>query len=229
MSIVAIIPARGGSKGVKGKNIRPFLGKPLIVHSIEQALRVPLIDGVYVSTDNDVIGNISESAGAEVIARPAEISGDTASSESAIEHAINFLSKTGKEPQTVVFLQATSPVRPPNAISDGLSIFIKGHYDSLLSLSPTHRFFWKLRGDEAVAEYDFLNRPRRQDITPENCRYVENGSLYIFSKDLFQKTSNRLGGRIGYIIFNEEYSCEIDTETDFQILEKLAETIEKNG
>ncbi len=225
MSVVAIIPARGGSKGVKGKNIRPFAGKPLVVHSIEQALNVPRIDRVVVTTDNDQIAEIAKAAGAEIIKRPVEISGDTATSESAIAHAIDHMAVTGTDPQTIVFLQATSPIRPVNAIAEALNTFAQGQYDSLLSISPTHRFFWKIRGDEAVAEYDYVNRPRRQDITPENCRYVENGSLYIFSADHFRNTSNRLGGRIGYVIFDQEYSYEIDTETDFEILEKIAEKI----
>ncbi|KMQ51677.1 N-Acetylneuraminate cytidylyltransferase [Chitinispirillum alkaliphilum] len=229
MKIVAIIPARGGSKGVPGKNIRQFAGKPLVVHSIEQALSVSLIENVFVSTDDEEIAEISQNAGASIIKRPAELSGDSATSESAIGHAISQMISEGIDPDIIVFLQATSPLRPEDGIAQALKKFISFEYDSLLSLSPTHRFFWKLREDEAIAQYDYLNRPRRQDIKDDDRQYVENGSLYIFKKETFLKTGNRLGGRIGYTIFEEEYSYEIDTETDFTVLEKLAQEMWKSG
>ncbi len=225
MNIIAIIPARGGSKGLPGKNIREFAGRPLIVHSIEHALNTPQIDTVYVSTDDSEIARISKNSGAVVIDRPAGISGDTATTESAIEHALSVMNPN---PDIVVLLQPTSPARPDNAVRDALKKFTEGNYDSLLSISPTHRFFWKVDGDVAVAEYDYLNRPRRQDIKPEDIRYVENGSLYIFTYSHFLKYKNRLGGKIGYVIFPEEYSGEIDSQADFSSLEAVYLEIEKD-
>lgn len=220
--IIAIIPARGGSKGIPGKNIKIFAGKPLIVHSIEQALSTPQIDAVYVSTDDDEIAKISKKAGAEIINRPKEISGDTATTESAIEHTLSVLK--GK-PDIIVLLQATSPLRPKSSIENAIDKFINGNYDSLLSVSPTHRFFWKIKDGQINAEYDYLNRPRRQDIKQEDIKYVENGSIYIFTREHFEKNGNRLGGKIGYIIFPEEYSYEIDNYSDFEFLEILAKQL----
>ena len=112
-----------------------------------------------------------------------------------------------------------STLRPEGALQAALKKFAAGNYDSLLSISPTHRFFWNVTGDTAVAEYDYTNRPRRQDITPENARFVENGSLYIFTREHFEAHGNRLGGRIGYVVFPEEYSGEIDSAADFSMLE----------
>ena len=224
--IIAIIPARGGSKGIPGKNIKMFVGKPLIVHSIEHALTTPQIDTVYVSTDDDEIAKISKKAGAEIINRPKEISGDTATTESAIEHTLSVLK--GK-PDIIVLLQATSPLRPKSSIENAIDKFINGNYDSLLSVSPTHRFFWKIKAGQINAEYDYLNRPRRQDIKQEDIKYVENGSIYIFTREHFEKNGNRLGGKIGYIIFPEEYSYEIDSELDFIFLEHLAKYINFGG
>lgn len=227
MTTVAFIPARGGSKGVPGKNIKDFNGKPLIVHSIEQSLNTPEIDHVFVSTDDEKIANISKEAGAQVIMRPAEISGDTATSESAIQHGIDEISRIYSDLATIVFLQATSPLRPKSGLTEAIEIYRNGKYDTLLSISPTHRFFWRVDGNTASAEYDFINRPRRQDMKPEDIRYVENGSLYIFSKEHFENVGNRLGGRIGYVVFDEEYSYEIDSQVDFEILEKIAKNMRK--
>ena len=225
MKIVAIIPARGGSKGVPEKNIKFFDGKPLIVHSIEQALRAPEISEVYVSTDDSKIAKISELAGSRVIRRPDEISGDTASSESALSHALESIEESGVAFDAVLFLQATSPLRPCHGISDAVKRFVMGGCDSLVSISPTHRFFWQIKDNQAHAEYDYINRPRRQDMTDEDIRYVENGSLYLFTKKQYQESRNRLGGKIGYIVFDEEYSLEIDSLMDFTLLEQIAKDI----
>ena len=222
MNIITIIPARGGSKGLPRKNVLSFNGEPLVVHSIKYAQNCELINTVYVSTDDDEISSISSRAGASIIQRPLELSGDTATTESAIEHALSTLKIT---PDIIVLLQATSPLRPMNSLNSAIDIFISGKYDSLLSISPTHRFFWKIENDDtAKAEYDFMNRPRRQDITKDDIRYIENGSIYIFTREHFENTGNRLGGKIGYIEFPEEYSYEIDTELDFIFLDNLLKT-----
>jgi len=222
MNIIAIIPARGGSKEVLGKNIREFNGKPLITHSIEYAKSCDLVNSVYVSTDDERISVISSDSGAKIIDRPSNISGDTATTESAIEHALSTLKIT---PNIIVLLQATSPLRPLNSLHSAINKFINGGFDSLLSISPTHRFFWKIENDgTAQAEYDFMNRPRRQDMTKDDIRYIENGSVYIFTREHFENIGNRLGGKIGYIEFPEEYSYEIDIESDFIFLENLLKT-----
>jgi len=220
--IYAIIPARGGSKGIPRKNIQPFLSKPLLTHSIDYALQAAEIDGIFVSTDDSEILQVSEQAGAEVIHRPIELSGDKATTESAVDHALTTWASTHELPDIIVLLQATSPYRPSGSLAIALEKFDTGQYDSLLSISPTHRFFWRVQGDEVRAEYDYLNRPRRQDMKPEDIRYVENGSLYIFTRAHFEASGNRLGGRIGDIVFDEEYSLEIDSWTDLKLLEEIA-------
>ena len=218
MRTAAIIPARGGSKGLPGKNVRAFAGQPLIVHTIKHALGAPLVDAVYVSTDDAEIAAVSSDAGAAVIDRPEELSGDTATTESAIEHALSVIAPP---PSIICLLQATSPLRPENALQEALEKFESGDYDSLLSLSPTHRFFWRVEGETAVAEYEYMRRPRRQDVRPEDVRFVENGSLYVFTREHFEAHGNRLGGRIGYVIFPEEYAVEIDSAADLAVLEAI--------
>ena len=219
-NIIAIIPARGGSKGLPSKNVLPFNGKPLVVHSIDYAKECDLIETIYVSTDDDEISSVSSNSGASIINRPSELSGDIASTESAIEHALSTLKV---KPDIIVLLQATSPFRPKNSLEKALDKFIKYDFDSLLSISPTHRFFWEVDGNNNInPKYDYLNRPRRQDLKRVDTNFIENGSLYIFTYDHFLTVKNRLGGKIGYIEFDEKYSHEIDTELDFKFLELLA-------
>lgn len=218
-NITAFIPARGGSKGIPGKNIKTFAGKPLIVHSIEYALNCSQIDEVVVSTNDDKIAKIARKTGAGIVKRPSELSTNKATTESAIHH---FFNKFNKKPDIIVLLQPTSPYRPKGSLEKAITHFTENGFDSLLSITPTHRFYWRVKEDQtAFAEYNYLNRPRRQDMKLDDIRYVENGSLYIFTRKHFDKTGNRLGGKIGYVEWPEEYSLEIDTPLDFNMVEKI--------
>ena len=119
-------------------------------------------------------------------------------------------------------MQVTSPLRPEGSLDKAIRHFQNGKYDSLLSICPTHRFFWRTKDDETTyAEYNYMKRPRRQDIKSTDIRYVENGSIYIFNRALFEKRENRLGGKIGFVIWPEEYSMEIDSLLDFKIIEDI--------
>jgi len=224
INIIAIIPARGGSKGIPGKNIKNFEGKPLISHSIEYAKDSKLINEIYVTTDDNQIAHISKTAGAKIITRPAELATDTSTTESAIKHALNNIDKL---PDIIVLLQPTSPLRPEKSLDIAINKFLNDDCDSLLSLSPSNDFFWTIDSKKASPEYDFLNRKRRQDITEYEKKYFENGSIYIFTREHFELTNNRLGGKIGYLIFSEEYGYEIDVPRDLIILEQLSRELIK--
>ena len=220
--IIAIIPARGGSKGILKKNIINFLDKPLITHSIKYAKESILINDIYVTTDDKDIAKVSLDSGAKVINRPDNLSNDTASTESAILHALDNI-KT--KPETIILLQPTSPLRPKGSLDEAIKHFVSEKYDSLLSISPTHRFFWETKKQTAIPKYNYKNRPRRQDIKSDEVNYVENGSLYISTYNNLISNKNRLGGNIGFVIFEEEYSYEIDTPTDLKILTSIAEDL----
>ncbi len=217
---VAIIPARGGSKGIPGKNVKILAGKPLIVHSIEQCLAASMIDLVFVTTDDQNIASVSSDAGAHIIQRPVDISGDTASSESALIHALGQIRKEGFDPEVVFFLQCTSPVRPAGCLDRAYSQIIERQADSLLAVSPSHSFLWERGSDnKAIAiNYDYMLRPRRQDMKPQ---YRENGSFYIFKPKIMDNCQNRLGGCIELFEMPEECAYEIDSETDFMIVEHM--------
>ena len=215
-SAIAIIPARGGSKGIPRKNVLPLAGKPLIVHSIDQAKASAHVKAVVVSTDDDEIDGVSERAGAMVVRRPGEISGDTASSESALIHAIGALRAQGLDlPELVVFLQCTSPVRRSGDIDGAIGRLIDEKADSLLSVSPNHHFLWTEAGGQAQAvNYDYRNRPRRQDMAPQ---YIENGSIYVFRPQGLLDSGNRLSGKVALYKMDEEASIDIDSPLDMEL------------
>lgn len=219
MTIIAIIPARGGSKGVPGKNIRSLAGLPLIAHSIQDCTESQLVDRVYVSTDDPAIAEVSVQYGAEIIYRPAELAGDTASSESALIHAVNEIEHAGVMPKLIVFLQCTSPLRSGTDIDRAISQLRDENSDSLLSVSPNHRFIWeRVDGDATSINYDYRNRKRRQDMNPQ---YMENGSIYVFKPWVLKELNNRLGGKISLYEMSEEQSWEIDSIADFEYIEFL--------
>lgn len=216
---IAIIPARGGSKGVPKKNIKDLNGKPLIAYSIEQALATKKIDKVVVSTDCDDIANVSKKYGAEVIKRPDNLSGDFASSEEALIHTLKELSKDGWVASFVVFLQCTSPLRGSADIANCLDLVTSGRFDSSLSVVENHKFLWRtdLQGNAIPVNYDPHNRKMRQEIE----EYQENGSIYVMKAEDLVATKCRLNGVVGVHVMAEETGYEIDTSVDFKIIEQL--------
>ena len=220
LSILCIIPARGGSKGIPRKNVQLLGGKPLLAYSIECARGTPSISRVVVSTDDSEIAAVAKEYGAEVIWRPAEISGDTASSESALIHVLDYLRDTeGYEPDLVVFLQATSPLRKPDDIQNAIEKLQREGADSLFSACPLHGFVWRKEGGRFVSlNYDYRRRPRRQDA-PEDL--IENGSIYIFKPWVLRKFNNRLGGKITVYYMDVLDSFQIDEPADLELVEKL--------
>jgi N-acylneuraminate cytidylyltransferase len=220
MRIIAVIPARGGSKGIPGKNIRMLCDKPLIVHSVEQAKAAKHITDVYVTTDDADIAKAASNAGAKVIMRPASLSGDRASSESALKHVLQSLKA---EFDYVVFLQCTSPIRAEDDIDNAIKTIRDKDADSLLSVVQSHKFLWcEKDGQGQSINYDYRNRPRRQDM---NIQYMENGSIYIFKPWVLLELDNRLGGDIALYPMAPNSTIDIDDESDFISAELIMQNV----
>ncbi|MBT3981931.1 MAG: acylneuraminate cytidylyltransferase family protein [Bacteriovoracaceae bacterium] len=218
---VAIIPARGGSKGIPKKNLIPFCGKPLIAWSIEQAVSASHIDSVWVTSDDEEILSVAQSYGANPILRPNDISGDGASSESAWIHAVDDIRNKGIDIDLAIGIQATSPLREAKDLDLAIEKFRNDQLDSLFSASLIEDFFiWEEDDDGNLKSqnYDHLNRKRRQDIKPQ---YVENGSFYLFKPDDISKFDNRLSGKIGFSIMEFWKTFEIDSMEDLEFCEAL--------
>lgn len=210
-----IIPARGGSKGIARKNLQPLAGKPLIAWTIEQVLAVAGLD-CYVSTEDAEIAEVSREWGAEIIVRPDELARDTTASEPVIEHAIELITAASGRPERVMFLQATSPVRLPGTLARAVREFDETGVDSLVGVVPEPIFLWQ-KDPEVRALYPYLNRPRRQDMTPDQLRYRETGSLYLTRTEIYLQQHNRLGGQIGLFIMDSAEGIDIDTPDDFAL------------
>lgn len=220
MKCLAIIPARGGSKGIPRKNVRPLAGKPLIAFNIEQARLSRYVNRLVVSTDDPEIAAVAQQYGAEVVWRPAEISGDTASSESALLHVLEHLRQSeGYQPDVLVFLQCTSPLTLAEDIDGTVQALLDQGADSALAAIPFHYFVWRQADGDAVGiNHDKRSRPLRQERQPQ---YLESGAVYAMLVDGFLQRRHRFFGRTALYVMPAERRLEIDDPVDFQIAEVL--------
>ena len=218
MRCCAIIPARGGSKGIPRKNIRPLAGKPLVAYSIESSLRSSLNDRTVVSTDDEEIAQIAGQHGGEVVMRPSVLATDKAITELAMIHAVEQLERDGWAVDIVVLLQPTSPLRPDDLIDGCIKKLLDENADSLLTVCPAHYFFWGRETGEVRAHYDYMNRPMRQDMDP---MYQENGNVYVTRRNILMDNRNRLGGNIEMYVMEPEDSIQIDAPFDFWLVEQI--------
>ena len=219
MHTVAIIPARGGSKGLKEKNIYPVAGKPLLAWTVLQALTSTSIEKVFVTTDDEVIAKVASEYGAEVIVRPAELAGDKASSESALLHAAGVIEQEYKMPlSTIVFLQATSPLRKPGDIDRAVELFFREEADSLISVTRADDLtLWESReGKWKSVNFDYRSRGMRQDRPTQ---FIENGSIYIFKPETLVTYGNRIGQKLSTYEMEFWQTWEIDTVEEIDLIE----------
>jgi CMP-N,N'-diacetyllegionaminic acid synthase len=217
---IAIIPARGGSKGIPRKNLKLICGKPLLAWSIIQARQAKLISNVYVSSDNDEILAVAAEYGAIPIHRPISISGDSASSESAWLHAVQEIEGGGVKIDYVIGMQATSPIRESSDLEGALSQVKREELDSLFTVTEVEDYFgWREgpNGPESI-DHDYLHRKRRQKIER---RYLENGSFYIFKPEILRINNNRLGGKMGMFVMDRFKMFQIDNEPDLFFCETI--------
>ncbi|MGO2861078.1 MAG: cytidylyltransferase domain-containing protein [Brevibacterium sp.] len=219
---VAIIPARGGSKGIPLKNLQKVAGISLLARAINAAKATPSIDRVVVSTDHAGIAAEAIRAGAEVADRPAEIAGDTATSESALIHTLGSL---GEDFDTTVFMQCTSPFIDSASIDNAVRTVRSGEADVVFSAVEDHSFLWRLDdGEQAVAVgHEASFRPRRQDRAKH---FNETGAFYVMRTDGLLEHEHRFFGRIGIEEVPPEHAREIDDMSDLTLVRAIASTQE---
>ena len=210
---IAIIPARGGSKGIPRKNLRVIGDKPLIAHAIECARRARGIARTIVSTDDAEIAAVAQRCGADVVWRPAELASDSASSESALLHACQELERTSRLPELLVMLQCTSPLTRAEDVDGAIDLLLARGADCAVAVTPFHGFAWTAdeTGCGRGINHDAATRLRRQDRAPQ---FLETGALYVMRTEGFQRAKRRFFGRIVLYEMPRERAWEIDEPAD---------------
>ena len=221
MRNVVVIPARGGSKGVPGKNKRPLAGIPLVARALRAASGAASVDAVYVSTDDPEIALISRDWGAVPVIRPPEISGDTASSESALLHALEVIERAEGTVANLVFLQCTSPFLAPSDVESVITCLVDTGADCAFSVVEDHVFLWSIDSSgngNGVNHDETKPRMRRQDMPAQ---YRETGAIYAMKRDSFVAAGNRFCGKVVPVPIDAD-PMEIDTPDDWARAEALA-------
>jgi len=216
---VAIIPARGGSKGIPRKNVKELNGKPLIGYIIETALGVDEIDRVIVSTEDPEIEAAARSFGAEVpFTRPLELAGDEIGTLPVLQHAVSYLEENENyKPDIVILLYATSPMLSHSRIMEALGLIKEKNFDSVLSVIEDRGHYW------------IENRGKYERFYPKNLRnrqftkplFKENGAIYITKRDILMEKNEIVDGNIGFLVMEERETVDIDEPFDFEIVEVM--------
>jgi CMP-N-acetylneuraminic acid synthetase len=230
-NIVAIILARGGSKGIPQKNIRFLAGKPLIAYTIEAVKRCSLIDRVIVSTEDDKIAEVAKEYGAETpFRRPAELATDTALAEPCLKHAVEWLEENENyKTDIVVYLQITDIFRRKGIIEEAIRKLIENKdLDSVFAASTTHKNFWREKDGKFVrlaSDIPYgLPRQKREPL------YREDTGIVLATRASIIKQERRVGDRVDVVINDVDFSSvDINTETDFWLAERCIEKLKEDN
>ncbi|GAA0405050.1 acylneuraminate cytidylyltransferase [Streptomyces luteireticuli] len=232
-AVLAVVPARGGSKGVPGKNLARVGGVPLVVRAVRACRAAARVTDVVVSTDDPAVAAAAREAGATVVERPAELAGDTATSESAVLHALDaHEAATGRAVDTVLLVQCTSPFLTAGDIDAVAAAVTEGGADSALTVAPFHGFLWRagetapeMAGNRCSGEgahgvnHDKKHRPRRQD-RPQDL--LETGAAYAMRAAGFRAARHRFFGRTEPVPTDPARVLEIDDPDDLARARALA-------
>jgi YrbI family 3-deoxy-D-manno-octulosonate 8-phosphate phosphatase len=222
MTTVAIVPARGGSKGIPGKNLQVIGSRSLLVRTVEAASGADHVDEVVVSTDDAAIAVAAIAAGAKVVERPPELAEDTSTSESALLHAAGHLNLADDD--VIVFLQCTSPFTSGADIDQLVDPVVEGRADATFTAVPFHGFVWRVEDGGAVgANHDAATRPRRQD---RPAQWLETGAGYAFRLGPFRAAGHRFHGRTLPVQVTRAGSIEIDEPGDLATARMLAPLVD---
>jgi N-acylneuraminate cytidylyltransferase len=220
--VVVVIPARGGSKGIPGKNLARVGGRPLVVRAVQAALAASLVDTVIVSTDDSDIAAAARAAGARVVVRPDELSGDTASSESALLHTLTQLET---RPEVTVLVQCTSPFIGAEQLDTAVQRVLDGPEDVVFSALESHEFQWaESNGAVFGVGHSATFRPRRQDRAPH---FRETGAFYVMRTAGLVESGHRFFGQIGVQPVPLAHATEVDSLDDLALVQALASIVDR--
>ncbi|SEA62178.1 N-acylneuraminate cytidylyltransferase/CMP-N,N'-diacetyllegionaminic acid synthase [Arachidicoccus rhizosphaerae] len=221
--MLAIIPARGGSKGLPGKNIKLLKGKPLIAYTIEAALNADMVTRVIVSTDDLGIATVAREYGAEVpFMRPVELASDSAKAVDVFKYTLKRLEEEGGgQIDSFVVLQPTSPLRTSDDIDQAISMFVDKNADSVVSYCPEqHPIVWHRYIADNGKLIDIFEPNKIRNRQDEKMTYYPNGAIYVIRKELINKDAYYTENSYAYIMDNNR-SIDIDTLMDFKFAEFL--------
>lgn len=222
--ICAIVPARGGSRGIPRKNLRPFRGRPLVCHAIDVGHAATLVERVIVSTDDPEIATVARAAGGEApFLRPAALAQDDTPTLPVLQHAVQWLEESGSAVTAVVLLQPTSPLRTAEQVDAAIRIFLETGADSVASVCEVdHSPYWmqRLEGDRLIPfAPEGRAYLRRQDLPR---LYRLNGAIYVTSRAVLMNEERVLGADTRALVMERHHSVDIDDELDFQLAELVA-------
>ncbi|MFW6438285.1 MAG: cytidylyltransferase domain-containing protein [Armatimonadota bacterium] len=225
MHTIAVIPARGGSKGIPLKNIREVGGKPLVAWAIEACLSAEKVDRTIVSTDHEGIAEVAREWGAEVpFIRPPEYSGDEVTLDPVIWHAVTTLEEQDDTPIDVVLtVQPTCPLLRPETVDRSVETLMESGFDSVIMLREIRHLYWRRVNGQFVPLFE--KRANRQELDP---LYPEAGAVFASRRSIITET-DRLGSNIGHVIGSEEEAIDIDSEIDLQLAELVIENARREG
>jgi len=234
MYTIGVIPARAGSKGLPGKNVKLIRGKPMIAHVITAALEAECLDRVVVSTDGDEIAAVAREYGAEVVRRPEEIAGDTAPIEASLRHVVRHLESTeGIEAGAVVLMQANVPIRRRGAVDEVVRKLATSDCDSVVSVyGVNQRPEWMKKEEEGRLVPFMQCEHFRRQLLPS--LYLLDGAVMAVRTPVLMATEGvsgvhvYLGAKVGFVEFDRIYSMDVDSPEDFAIVEAAMEYAEKN-
>ena len=226
MLTVAVILARGGSKGIPLKNLQEVNGKPLISRAVENALNSKCFSRVYVSTDQEAIAREAQISGATVLWRPEELALDSTGSEEVLVH--HLLNELHTGVAIVCMIQCTSPFIGRDALQSAKKLLEGGALDSVFSARTDHTFRWAPTGGDTWGPVDHakLYRPRRQDLSPS---VIETGAFYYFRVSSFLQEKNRFCGNTGVVLVDGVECLEIDEFDDLRTANQLAPLWDKKA
>ena len=228
--VISFVPLRGNSKSIPYKNIKLFSNKPLCYWGLKALEEASMVDKIYVATDSIQITNIVKDfnfSKLQIYKREEQNAQDSSSTEDVLIEFINkYLYKNFDLNDTFLLLQVTSPLVTSFDINKGIESFIKNNYDSMLSVVVNKRFLWEKSNHSQAINYDYTNRPRRQDFAGS---FMENGAFYIsYIKNILQY-NNRLSGRIGFYKMPYYTGLELDESTDWIVLEAIHKYIKEES